>query len=158
MNKAIVLGTGPGLLDPRTWDADAEDRFRIGVNRSFDMLWAPIGVTADERFWENEPGEVMRHAPVKWLYREHFPKAPYWTKGNSGAFGLWVAKEMGFWDIRLAGFGGKGHFYGTDDEDRTELNRKLHIGIMELSTEGCHISGPLPPVPDKILYRRVRAI
>lgn len=150
---AMVLGNGPALIEDGWFD---EDHFRIGVNRSFNVMWAPIGVTADPEAYR------VRHShkfqPVSWLYRDDFTEAPYWTKGNSGAFGMWIAFQMGFNVIKLVGFGGTGHFYASDDTDRTENDRKLHQGIAELQSNGFKISGKLPPVPENVVWGKMRAI
>lgn len=165
MSKAIVLGNGPALDDPTTWSEDNESRFRIGVNRSFDILWAPIGVTADETF-NLGANKNLRFQPMAWLFREDFVDAPYWTK-CSGAFGLWVAYKMGFRDIKLVGFGGKGHFYFKAKSEnefvtrgREENDRKLWQGIKELAAldSDIRITGILPEPPDRPVYGRMRAI
>ena len=167
MSRCVVLGNGPALGDSQTWNEDMEGRFRIGVNRSFNLMWAPIGVTADEGFYISR--NLKKFQPMAWLYRNEFPNAPYWTKGCSGAFGLWVAWQMGFRDIKLVGFGGVGHLYNSYPEQkektpirrsREENNRKLWQGIKEIEAENPYIriTGKLPEPPDRPIWGKVRAV
>lgn len=124
--RCVVLGNGPSLRRENIpFETDL-----IGVNRSYKVARSRIWVTVDSDAFRR----AMRFfKPQRWIperiyvrrtalegYQFQVPKQVTVIdnfSGNSGLFGVYVAKELGYEEINLLGFDlwtvdhfeGKGH-------------------------------------------------
>lgn len=127
--QCVVLGNGPSLQTDRI----PRNTNLIGVNRSYEVIYAPIWCTVDYVAFEtafNHWQDGTYHVPQTIYCREtavnrtSTPKLPPQTvvvkkfRGNSGLFALNVAMDLGYERIYLLGFDSwsTDNFYGPNRE------------------------------------------
>lgn len=142
MKSCAVLGNGPGLKAENI----PAGAFLIGVNRSYKVVRSPIVCAT-----EGEPARLAYREARAFVYvkRGALPigmpgvavfDPPGWAY-NAGAFGIWIAAQMGFDRIHLVGFGGEGHFSddGTKADDRSYYRRYIEAAIEYAKARGAEI-------------------
>jgi len=131
VKSCAVLGNGPGL----TRENIPAGAFLVGVNRSYKVARSPIICTVDGQAAREAYAEsgaalfcVKRGALPFGMRGVASYDPPEWA-WNSGAFGIWIAAQMGFERIYLVGFGGRGKFDSDDDINRDYYQRNIAAAI-----------------------------
>lgn len=141
MKSCAVLGNGPGLKPENVPDGV----FLIGVNRSFRVVWSPIvcsadGIAAQQAHSQSKALSIFvtRGCIPVGTHSVAYFDPPKWG-GNSGAFGIWIATQMRFERIYLVGFGGDGHFDGTDEFKREYYRPNIEAAIEFAKSRGAEV-------------------
>jgi len=152
MSACVILGNGPGLSD----EVIPRGVIPIGVNRSYLKMWAPIACSMDSvaaSEMHSRAGAFLYLVPRNVLDPRHsvaYFDAPKWLN-QSGPFAIWCAVRLGFTEIHLVGFGGKGHFNGSDDKGR-DYHRDSLQRVVEFASSkdvGVFLNGePFRSVPE----------